>query len=92
MRRWVEYSDKLIFRQDTSEIPPFTDHRGALGKLARMMELMRKYLVDQAREPAEAKTRAGASEAARKTQEDAIAAYESGHERPGPVTTALAAP
>ena len=78
LRRWVDYADKLFMKQDTSEPVPFKDHRGALGKIARMGEVSRVWMADQARDLGEAKKNAAVSEAARKVQEEAIAlkAYE----------------
>ena len=40
--------DKLYLKQDVSEEAPFKDHRGALGKVARMAEVSRKWMADQA--------------------------------------------
>jgi methyl-accepting chemotaxis protein len=73
LKRWVEYADKLFMRQDTSEVPPFKDHRGALGKIARMAEASRTWMADQATDLIETKKNAAVSEAARREQEQAIA-------------------
>ncbi len=72
LRHWVEYSDKLYMKQDTTEVAPFKDHRGALGKMARMAEVSRKWMFDQAELLAETKKNAEISEAARRVQEEAM--------------------
>jgi methyl-accepting chemotaxis protein len=72
LRRWVDYMDKLYLKQDVSEEAPFKDHRGALGKVARMAEVSRKWMADQAADLIETKKNAAASEAARQAQEEAI--------------------
>jgi methyl-accepting chemotaxis protein len=74
LRRWVEYADKLFMKQDTSEVAPFKDHRGALGKIARLAEASRKWMADQAALLVETRKNGEISEAARKAQEEAIAA------------------
>jgi methyl-accepting chemotaxis protein len=74
LRRWVDYADKLFMKQDTSEVPPFKDHRGALGKIARMAEASRVWMADQAKLLVETKRTAEVSEAARREQEEGMAA------------------
>jgi methyl-accepting chemotaxis protein len=73
LRRWVEYADKLFMKQDTSEAAPFKDHRGALGKIARLAEASRKWMADQATLLVETKKEAEVSESARRAQEAAMA-------------------
>jgi methyl-accepting chemotaxis protein len=74
LRRWVDYADKLFMKQDTTEVAPFKDHRGAIGKIARMAEASRKWMAEQAALLVETRRSGEASEAARKVQEEAIAA------------------
>ena len=72
LKVWVEYSDKLFMKQDTTEVAPFKDHRGALGKMARMAEVSRKWMADQAALLIETQQSAEVAEAARKVQADAL--------------------
>jgi methyl-accepting chemotaxis protein len=74
LRRWVDYNDKLYLKQDTSEAAPFRNHRGALGKLARMAEVARAWMAEQDRDLVETKKQAEQAEAAKRQQDEAIAA------------------
>jgi methyl-accepting chemotaxis protein len=75
LRRWIDYNDKLYLKQDTSEVAPFKDHRGALGKLARMAEVSREWMAEQERDLAQTKKQAEQAQAAKREQDESIAVH-----------------
>jgi methyl-accepting chemotaxis protein len=88
LRRWVDVTERVYMKQEFVPDVPFTDHRGALGKLARFSIVSRDWLAERAREAKENAEALKVTEAARAAQEEeaALKAREQ-----STVVTALAA-
>src|SRR5262249_38781893 len=72
LREWAEIADQIYMKQAWVDDLQFTDHRGALGKIARIGQISRDWLADRGREARDSAAAAEAAQDARKVHEDAV--------------------
>ncbi len=73
LRRWVDISEQVYMKQAFVDDLVFTNHKGALGKLARFAQISRDWIRDRNQEAKDNAEAVKTAEAARKVQEDAAA-------------------
>jgi methyl-accepting chemotaxis protein len=73
LRQWVEISEQVYMKQAWVDDLVFTNHKGALGKLARFGQISRDWIADRNREAKENAQAVKVAEEARAVQEQASA-------------------